>query len=187
MFRYITRYSVKPANIMLTPNGAKVLDFGIAKRHPLVTLSNDSGDWELTASATVTGQVLGSFAYMSPEQAEGKSVDVRSDVFSFGCVLYEMVTGCKAFKGETAAASLAAVLQAEPPAISDLAPLAPPGLDRVVARCLQKNVAGRFQSMTEVIHALEAAWNVPASSAEGAAKLHTFVRSASLRMVPKNW
>ena len=132
---------LKPANVMVTQQGAaKLLDFGLAK---LV-----DADADLTR--TGDGTVVGTAAYMSPEQAEGKPLDARSDVFSFGAVLYEMLSGTRAFGGPTAAQVVSAILRDDP------APLqAPAALDRLVRRCLQKAPAQRFQTMAEARTALE--------------------------------
>ena len=133
--RGILHRDLKPANIMVTGKGAKLLDFGLAK-----SIANDD------ATRTIEGTVLGTLAYMSPEQAEGKPVDQRSDVFSFGAVLYEMVSGTRAFDG------WAAVLRDDP------APLKTQSeLSRIVTRCLRKAPAERFQTAAEVRVALEGA------------------------------
>ena len=142
---------LKPGNIMLTKAGTKLMDFGLAKAatagSPLssslgLTMSGPSADQPLTAR----GMVVGTFQYMSPEQVEGKEADARSDIFALGAVLYEMSTGKKAFTGKTQASIAAAILAAEPQAISTLQPMTPPALDRVVATCLAKDPADRFQT-----------------------------------------
>jgi eukaryotic-like serine/threonine-protein kinase len=129
----ITHRDLKPANIMVTKEGVKLLDFGLAKA---VDGWGATGD----ATRTIEGTILGTPSYMAPEQIEGKPCDARSDVFSFGAVLYEMLAGSRAFEG------MAAVLRDDPKP--------PPALERVVMRCLEKQAARRFQSMAEVRGAL---------------------------------
>src|SRR5262249_3098539 len=107
------------------------------------------------APRTEDGVVLGTIAYMSPEQAEGKDVDARSDIFSFGSVLYEMITGQRAFRAESAAATLAAVLREEPKSASQIVPEIPKELDRIVQRCLRKDADRRFHNMSDVKVELE--------------------------------
>ena len=136
----ITHRDLKPANILVTKEGVKLLDFGLAK-------VSDAKDASVTP--TMAGTILGTAAYMSPEQAEGKPADARSDVFSFGAVLYEMLGGRRAFEGESAISTMAAVLHKEPQRLE-----APPALERVVMRCLEKQAARRFQSMAELREAL---------------------------------
>jgi Tol biopolymer transport system component len=150
----IIHRDLKPANVMLTKGGAKLLDFGLAK------LTGGGGQGVFaplvcppTRSAPLTGHgvIVGTVAYMSPEQAEGKTVDPRSDIFSFGALLYEMVTGRRAFDGDTSVSTLVAILQKEPPPLED----APPELERIIARCLRKDPDRRIQHMMEVKLALE--------------------------------
>jgi len=129
----------------------KVLDFGLAKP----VLEDSTGSDEATASAESAalsrpGLVAGTVGYMSPEQASGRTVDARSDVFSFGAVLYEMVTGRRAFAGDSSAETLAAILKEEPKALSELVPGVPKELERIVARCLRKQPGRRFQHMTDL-------------------------------------
>jgi len=143
--RSILHRDLKPANIMVTREGtAKLLDFGLAK----LIGSPEGGPEDLTR--TVEGTVLGTAAYMSPEQAEAKPLDARSDVFSFGAVLYEMLSGTRAFAGHTAAQVLSAVLRDDPPRLD-----VPPALERIVRRCLAKQPLHRFQTMQELKAALE--------------------------------
>jgi Tol biopolymer transport system component len=143
---------LKPGNIMLTKSGVKLLDFGLAK--PMAeafvsgqTLSQSPGrSGELTAE----GAILGTMQYMSPEQLEGKETDARSDLFSFGAVIYEMATGMVAFRGKSQASVIAAVMDYEPPLISTSQPLSPPPLDTLVKTCLAKDLNERWQSIHDV-------------------------------------
>jgi len=145
----IVHRDLKPANIMLTEQGSKVLDFGLAK---LVGA-------DVEATRTMAGSVVGTAAYMSPEQAEARPIDPRSDAFSFGAVLYEMLTGHRAFGGDTIAQVLTSVLRDEPPLLAGQ-----PALDAIVRRCLAKQPSQRFASMRDVKASLERAAGAPASA-----------------------
>jgi Tol biopolymer transport system component len=146
---------LKPGNIMLTKEGAKLLDFGLAK--PTVAAPAAELTTMATSSKPLTaeGTIVGTFQYMAPEQLEGKEADARSDIFSFGAVLYEMATGRKAFEGKSQASLIAAILAAEPPAITSLQPMAPPALSRVVKTCLAKDPDERWQTAHDVKLQLE--------------------------------
>jgi len=154
----IVHRDLKPANIMIDEDGrVKLLDFGLAK------LTEKTVDFE-GATATMTaadaplteeGSIVGTVAYMSPEQAEGTKVDARSDIFSFGSVLYEMVTGRRPFEGATKMSTISAILQKEPPPPGGLAPNLPPELEKIILRCLRKDRDRRTQHIDDVKLALE--------------------------------
>ena len=154
----IVHRDLKPANIMIGEDGrVKLLDFGLAK-----LVEPEAGD-EFMATRTEPaeelrteeGSIAGTVAYMSPEQAEGRKIDARSDIFSFGLVLYEMVTGRRAFEGGTKLATLSAILHQEPKPVSQIAANVPGELERIIARCLRKDLERRAQHMVDVKLALE--------------------------------
>jgi eukaryotic-like serine/threonine-protein kinase len=162
---------LKPGNIMLTKSGAKLMDFGLAK--PVLPASPPSSGLTQTLATpqhplTAEGTVVGTFQYMSPEQVEGKEADARSDIFALGAVLYEMVTGRRAFQGKTTASTIAAILAADPPPISTVQPLSPSALEATVKSCLTKDPDERLQTAHDV--KLQLKWmNENASSARLAA------------------
>jgi len=145
----IVHRDLKPGNIMLTSAGAKLLDFGLATSSALVAGSGQT----VVATAThltAEGTILGTLQYMAPEQLEGMQADARTDVFAFGAVLYEMLTGRKAFGGQSSASVIGAILRDTPPPVSSLQPLASPSLDRVVRKCLEKDRDSRWQTARDL-------------------------------------
>jgi serine/threonine protein kinase len=147
----ITHRDLKPANILVTASGVKLLDFGLAKIGTTSAAAASAATAQ-TLDLTEVGTVLGTAAYMSPEQAKGEPTDSRSDIFSFGVVLYEMLSGRQAFSKNSAVETMAAIVRDEP------APLgAPSSLSAIVTRCMRKSPASRFQTMNEIRAALEQA------------------------------
>jgi len=146
----ITHRDLKPANILVTKAGVKLLDFGLAKLGPGPAVKAAEGT--MTMALTGKGETLGTFQYMSPEQINGQEAGPQSDIFSFGLVLYEMLTGKRAFDGSTPASVIAAILERPAPSVADVAP---PALDRVLKRCLEKDPENRRQSARDLKVELE--------------------------------
>lgn len=142
----VTHRDVKPQNIMLSRDGVKVLDFGLAKS----SSKQAPAEAALTATLTSVGTVMGTPQYMAPEQFEGKEADARSDVWAFGAVLYEMVTGRKAFQGKSYSSLVGAILSADPAPMA-VKPFTPAWLERLVQRCLAKDPENRWQSMRDLV------------------------------------
>jgi eukaryotic-like serine/threonine-protein kinase len=153
----VTHRDLKPGNIMLTKSGTKLLDFGLAKMKQEVAPANVELSQIATADEPLTakGTIVGTLQYMAPEQLEGREVDARTDIFAFGAVLYEMATGKRAFEGKSQASLIAAILEREPPAMSSLQPMTPPGLDRVVKRCFAKEPEKRWQTASDLCEELK--------------------------------
>lgn len=146
---------LKPGNIMLTKGGAKLMDFGLAKLQQ--TGGVVQGVSGITRSTPLTGEgtIIGTLQYMSPEQLEGKETDVRSDIFAFGLILYEMATGKRAFEGSSQASLIAAILKEQPRPVAEIQPLSPPMLDRVIKQCIEKDPDHRWQSAGDLKRALQ--------------------------------
>src|SRR5207248_3778721 len=182
----IIHRDLKPGNIMLTPSGAKLMDFGLSKPASLGTAVGSGSAPLLSAAMTASGpspspltsagSVVGTIQYMSPEQIEGKAASERSDIFAFGAVLYEMVTGKRAFEGKSQLSVASAILEKDPAPVSALPSASPPALDHVVRTCLAKNPEDRYQTAHDV--KLQLRW-----IAESA----TEVQSPALVKKQRNW
>ncbi len=181
----ITHRDLKPGNVMLTKSGAKLLDFGLAK-----TTGGAQGVGRVLGTAgepspkdpayvptvlpttppnlTAEGTILGTFQYMAPEQLEGKDADARTDIFAFGAVVYEMVTGRKAFEGKSQASLISAIMSSDPPPMASLQPLAPVSLNRVVKKCLAKEPEKRWQSASDLHDELKWIADAGSQAAAGA-------------------
>ncbi|MGC1451302.1 MAG: protein kinase, partial [Candidatus Sulfotelmatobacter sp.] len=177
----IVHRDLKPGNIMLTASGAKLLDFGLAKPVAMLGTQALSDQGNLTpstptmnvsmlsappAALTQQGMIVGTFQYMAPEVLQGQEADARSDIFSFGCVLYEMITGRRAFEGKSQLSVMSAILEKDPEPLGALQPTAPPALDYAVQTCLEKNPDNRFQTAHDL--KLQLAWIAKAGSQTGA-------------------
>jgi len=164
----VVHRDLKPSNIMLTKTGAKLMDFGLAKPAVAALGAGSSSDPMATMSRPLTaeGTIVGTFQYMSPEQVEGKEADARSDIFALGAVLYEMITGKRAFEGKTTASTIAAIMAAEPKPISAVHPMSPPVLEHVTQACLAKDPDERLQTAHDV--KLQLQWIVHSGAQTGA-------------------
>ena len=155
--RGIVHRDLKPENLFVNHDGrVKILDFGLAKLRPALDSDGREPDATTASEITAAGTAVGTAGYMSPEQVQGRRADPRSDVFSLGAVLYEMLSGRRAFRGASAVETMAAILKEEPPELAAIRPDISPALDRVVGRCLEKRPEDRFQSARDLAFALEA-------------------------------
>jgi eukaryotic-like serine/threonine-protein kinase len=175
----IVHRDLKPGNVMLTSSGAKLLDFGLAKEAaPLASLATVTVT-NVEKPVTQEGTIVGTFQYMSPEQVEGKELDGRSDIFSLGAVLYEMVTGQKAFDGKSQLSVASAILEKEPALIATVRPMTPASLEHAVQRCLAKDPEERWQNASDLAGELK--WiGEKERSASGVAPLTTRTVNAKL-------
>ena len=162
----IVHRDLKPGNIMLTGSGGKLLDFGLARfRH---VRGEDGGNVSMTItdSADAAG-IVGTLPYMSPEQLEGADADARSDIFSFGAVLYEMVTGQRAFQKESPGGTISAISREQPKPLTNFAQNVPHNLERIILRCLQKPREERYASAADIVHELEECRSLASEPASG--------------------
>jgi eukaryotic-like serine/threonine-protein kinase len=177
----IVHRDLKPGNVMLTPSGAKLLDFGLAKRPAGAAAAALASLATQPDTATAQGTMLGTLQYMAPEQLQGRPVDARTDIFALGEILFEMVTGRRAFAGGTQASVIAKILEVDPPPMSTTGAVSPPALDRVVQRCLSKEPDDRWQSARDVL--LELRW-IRESGASAAAPSAAMPGTRGRRWLP---
>ena len=174
----IVHRDLKPGNVMLTKSGAKLLDFGLAKSGSSSSIVIDGA----TEARPLTreGTILGTFQYMAPEQLEGLEADARTDIFALGAVLFEMATGRRAFEGQSKTSLIAAIVSSQPAPVSSVSPMAPPALDHIIKRCLEKNPDDRWQSARDVAGELQ--WIGEAGSQAGVAAPITLRRKTRERL-----
>ncbi len=163
----IVHRDLKPENLFIGSDGrVRILDFGLAKLAE-VPGSDGVSNMMTTTGATAHGMIVGTVGYMAPEQIQGLPVDPRTDLFAFGCVLYEMLSGARAFSGRTGVDTLSAILNADPPDLAASVAGIPPGLERIVRHCLEKNRENRFQSVSASVSTSRPWPSTPASRRHG--------------------
>jgi Tol biopolymer transport system component len=180
--RGIVHRDLKPSNIVLTTGGAKLVDFGVAR--PVVPIVAPREDGVAPAAGlTKEGAIVGTLQYMAPEQLEGREPDARTDIFAFGAVLYEMLTGKKAFAGKSQASVIGAIMQSDPASLTVIQPLTPPHLERIVRRCLAKEPEDRWQSARDLWHELQWVNDESAKGIVAGVQKHRRLAAAAMAIV----